>query len=209
MGFYENRVLPHLINCGCGNQVMTQQRQRVVPRAAGVVLEIGIGTGHNLPCYDPARVQRVIGIDPSEASWRLAGERAAQVTFPVEFLGLSGESIPLRDASVDCAVITFSLCTIPDPLSALQQVARVLKPGGLLHFCEHGRAPDPAVHRWQERLDPLWHRIMGGCHLSRDIPALLGAAGFVSDDLATGYLPSTPRIAGFNYWGSARHHASS
>ena len=209
MGFYENRVLPHLINCGCGNAVMMRQRDHVVPRASGVVLEIGIGTGHNLPRYDGSRVQRVIGVDPSEASWRLAAERAAAVAFPVEFLGLSGEDIPLPAASADCAVITFSLCTIPDPVQALREVARVLKPGGELHFCEHGRAPDAGVQRWQDRLDPLWHRIMGGCHLNRDIPALLQEAGFVTGELASGYLPRTPRIAGYNLWGSARVRVAS
>ncbi|MAL96582.1 MAG: SAM-dependent methyltransferase [Haliea sp.] len=209
MGFYEDRVLPHLINCGCGNAVMMRQREKVVPLARGVVLEVGIGTGHNLPYYDSRRVERLIGVDPSEASWRLAGERAASVSFPVEFLGLSGESIPLPAASVDCAVITFSLCTIPDPAQALREVARVLRPGGQLHFCEHGRAPDAGVRRWQERLDPLWHRVMGGCHLNRDIPGLLANAGFACGDLATGYLPRTPRIAGFNVWGSAGLHVAS
>lgn len=204
MGFYEQRVVPHLINCGCGNRMMTRQRAHVVPRAHGVVVEVGIGTGHNLPCYDSHRVRKVIGVDPSEASWRLAGKRAARVPFPVDFIGLPGEQIPLDADTADCAVITFSLCTIPDPVRALRALARVLKPGAPLYFCEHSRAPEVAVQRWQDRLDPLWCRLMGGCHLNRDIPELLREAGYAVADLETGYLPRTPRIAGYNVWGSAQ-----
>ncbi len=204
MGFYEKHVLPRFINCACSAKPMMRQRDKVVPLATGTVLEIGIGTGLNLPFYDSASVDRVIGLDPSEESWALAGERAARLDFPVEFIGLPGEEIPLDAASVDSVVVTFALCTIPDPVAALQGMARVLKPDGRLLFCEHGLAPDESVRGWQSRINPLWRKIAGGCNLNRDIPALLDQGGFTLSELESAYLPSTPRIAGFNYWGSAR-----
>lgn len=203
MGFYERHLLPHFINCACGSRPIMKQREKVVPRASGTVLEIGIGTGLNLPYYDASLVERLIGLDPSERSWELAGARARNLAFPVEFIGLPGEQIPLADDSVDTIVMTYSLCTIPDPLAALAGMARVLRSGGTLLYTEHGRAPDPEVRRWQDRLDRPWGAIAGGCHLNRDIPALLNEGGFVSDDMDAMYLPGTPRFAGFNYWGSA------
>ena len=203
MGFYEKHLLPHFINCACGTRPIMKQREKIVPLASGVVLEIGIGTGLNLPYYDPERVERLIGLDPSERSWELAGARAKALAFPVEFIGLPGEAIPLGDASVDSIVVTYSLCTIPDPVAALKGMARVLRPGGRLYFTEHGRAPDAAVRRWQDRLDRPWGAIAGGCHLNRDIPPVLAQGGFRCPDLAQMYLPGTPRFAGFNYWGAA------
>ena len=183
---------------------MMKQREKVVPRAAGTVLEIGIGTGLNLPYYDPAKVKKVIGLDPSEKSWELAAERAARLDFDVEFIGLPGEEIPLEDASVDSVLVTYALCTIPDPVAALHGMSRVLRPGGELIFCEHGIAPDTSVQRWQARINPLWRAIAGGCNLNRDIPALLQRAGFSMNSLEQEYLPGTPKIAGYNYWGGAR-----
>lgn len=203
MGFYEKHILPHFINCACSTKPMMKQREKVVPLATGTVLEIGIGTGLNLPYYDARRVKRVIGLDPSERSWKLAGKRASQVPFEVDFIGLPGEQIPLDDDAVDTVLVTYSLCTIPDPASALQGMRRVLRPGGRLLFCEHGLAPDAAVARWQARINPLWRPIAGGCNLNRDIPALLSDGGFTVDNLDTAYLPGTPRFAGFNYWGGA------
>jgi len=205
MGIYDKYVLPRFINCACAAKPLMKQREKVVPLARGTVLEIGIGTGLNLPLYDAARVQRVIGLDPSTESWKLAGKRAARLDFDVEFVGLPGEQIPLDDASVDTVVVTFSLCTIPDPVTALRGMARVLRPGGSLVFCEHGKAPDANVCRWQDRLNPVWRRIAGGCNLNRNIPQLLQDGGFKVADLHTGYLPSTPKFAGYNYWGSATH----
>jgi len=204
MGFYERVILPRFINCVCASGPITKQRDKVVPRARGTVLEIGIGTGLNIPAYDSARVDRLIGLDPSERSWKLAGERARARPFPIEFIGLPGEEIPLEAASVDTVVVTFSLCTIPDPVRALTGMRRVLRAGGDLLFCEHGRAPDAGVRRWQDRLDGPWSSIAGGCHLNRDIPALLREGGFDVAELDTMYLPGTPRFAGFNYWGAAR-----
>jgi len=203
MGFYERVVVPRFINCACGSKPIMRQREKVVPGASGTVLEIGIGTGLNLSFYDAGKVQKVIGLDPSEESWRLAGERAANLPFDVEFVGLPSEEIPLEDNSVDTVLVTYALCTIPDPVNALRGMARVLRPGGKLVFCEHGQAPDENIQRWQARVNPFWRKIAGGCNLNRDIPALLDAGGFNIADMQTMYLPSTPRIAGFNYWGSA------
>jgi ubiquinone/menaquinone biosynthesis C-methylase UbiE len=205
MSFYENHILPHLINCACGTKPITYQRKKVVPMTSGTVLEIGIGTGLNLEHYDASRVERVIGLDPSAASWKIAKKRATGLDFPVDFIGLPGEQIPLDDNSVDTVLVTFSLCTIPDPITALEGMRRVLKPGGKLVFAEHGRAPDANTRKWQDRVDPLWKSLFGGCHLNRDIPALLGEGGFNVTQIDTMYLPSTPRIAGYNYWGVAEH----
>jgi ubiquinone/menaquinone biosynthesis C-methylase UbiE len=204
MGFYDTHILPRFINCACGTKPIMKQREKVVPRASGTVLEIGIGTGLNLPYYDAARVERLIGLDPSEKSWELTGERAAHLDFDVEFIGLPGEQIPLEDDSVDTVLVTFSLCTIPDPVAALHGMSRVLRPGGSLIFCEHGKAPDANVCQWQDRINPFWRRIAGGCHVNRDIPQLLKAGGFDVVDMETSYLPGTPKFAGYNFWGSAR-----
>ncbi|MFK8047558.1 MAG: class I SAM-dependent methyltransferase [Halioglobus sp.] len=204
MGFYEKYVVPRFINCACGTKPIMRQREKVVPQARGTVLEIGIGTGLNLPFYNASQVDRVIGLDPSEKSWELAGERASSVAFDVEFVGLPGEQIPLEDDSVDTVMVTYSLCTIPDPVTALQGMARVLRPAGQLIFCEHGRAPDAGVVKWQDRINPLWMKIAGGCHLNRDIPSILSDGGFSVDKLEEMYLPSTPRIASYNYWGTAQ-----
>jgi SAM-dependent methyltransferase len=204
MGFYDKHILPRFLNCACGTKPIMKQREKVVPLASGTVLEIGIGTGLNLPYYDASRVERLIGLDPSEESWKLAGERAAHLDFDVEFIGLPGEQIPLPEASVDTVLVTYALCTIPDPVTALHGMARVLRPGGSLIFCEHGKAPDPGVCKWQDRINPLWHRLFGGCHLNRDIPHMLDAGGFEVVDLEKIYLPGTPKFAGYNFWGSAR-----
>ena len=203
MGFYHKHILPRFINCACSTKPIMKQREKVVPRATGTVLEIGIGTGLNLPFYDAARVQRLIGLDPSEESWEFAAERAAHLDFEVEFIGLPGEQIPLEDATVDTVLVTFALCTIPNPVTALHGMARVLRPGGELIFCEHGKAPDAAVCKWQDRINPFWRRMVGGCHLNRDIPGLLHAGGFDIIEMNKNYLPGTPKFAGYNFWGSA------
>jgi ubiquinone/menaquinone biosynthesis C-methylase UbiE len=203
MGFYDSHILPRFINCACASKPIMKQREKVVPLAKGTVLEIGIGTGLNLPYYDANKVDRVIGLDPSEASWKLARQRAAQLSFELEFIGLPGEQIPLADASVDTVVVTFALCSIPDAVTALHGMARVLRPGGSLLFCEHGAAPDAKVREWQDRINPLWRRIAGGCNLNRAIPQMLQQGGFSIADMQASYLPGTPRIAGYNYWGSA------
>lgn len=203
MGIYENYLLPRFIACACGTKPIMKQREKVVPLAHGTVLEIGIGSGLNLPLYNGDKVERVIGLDPSEASWKLAAKRVAGLNFEVDFIGLSGEDIPLDAASVDTIMVTYSLCTIPDPLAALQSMSRVLRAGGKLVFCEHGAAPDTHVRKWQDRINPWWRKMCGGCNLNRDIPRLIESGGFQITDLETSYLPGTPRFAGFNYWGSA------
>ncbi|MFK7975785.1 MAG: class I SAM-dependent methyltransferase [Halioglobus sp.] len=204
MAFYDDYILPRFIRCACGTKPIMKQREKVVPRAQGTVLEIGIGPGLNLPYYDSDKVDRLIGLDPSQASWELVGEKAQGLGFDVEFVGLPGEQIPLDDNSVDSIVVTYSLCTIPDPHAALQGMARVLKPGGELVFSEHGKAPDAGVAKWQDRVNPMWKKFAGGCNLNRDIPKLLGDGGFAVSELDECYLPGTPKIAGFTYWGSAR-----
>lgn len=204
MGFYDKHILPRVINCACGTKPIMRQRSKVVPQASGTVLEIGIGSGQNLPYYDAARVERLIGLDPSQESWGLAAERAAHLDFDVEFIGLPGEQIPLEDASVDTVLVTYALCTIPDPIIALRGMARVLRPGGNLIFCEHGMAPDSRVRKWQDRINPFWRRVLGGCNLNRNIPQLLADGGFSVTDMDQMYLPNTPGFAGYNYWGTAQ-----
>ncbi|MEM0953876.1 MAG: class I SAM-dependent methyltransferase [Pseudomonadota bacterium] len=204
MSFYDDVILPRCINCACGSRPIMRQREKVVPLARGTVLEIGIGTGLNLRYYDPARVTRVIGLDPSEASWDIARRNNPTLDFELDFIGLPGEQIPLEDNSVDCVLVTYALCTIPDPAAALAGMQRVLKSGGDLVFCEHGEAPDASVRKWQDRINPWWRRIAGGCNLNRPIPGLLQNAGFHIASMDSMYLPRTPRFAGFNYWGVAR-----
>jgi SAM-dependent methyltransferase len=203
MGFYDKHILPRFINCACGTSPIGKQRAKVVPAATGTVLEIGIGTGLNLPFYDAEKVSRIIGLDPSEESWKLAQHRVDETGLDVEFVGLPDGEIPLADASVDTIVITFSLCTIPDPVAALRGMLRVLNRDGQLLFCEHGLAPDAPVVKWQNRLDGPWGKIAGGCHLNRDIPTILEAGGFHVETIDSMYLPGTPRFAGFNFWGTA------
>lgn len=204
-GWYDRHVLPYLIDFACGIKPVRRQRRKVVPRAYGRVLEIGIGTGLNLEHYDKARVNKLIGLDPSLEMHRLARKRMARAGLDVELVTLSAEQIPFEPGSFDTVLVTYSLCTIPDPVAALREMRRVLKPGGLLVFCEHGRAPDASVRRWQDRLTPTWSKFAGGCHLNRDIPTLLAQGGFRCDDLETMYLPG-PRPLTFNYWGTARAH---
>jgi ubiquinone/menaquinone biosynthesis C-methylase UbiE len=200
--WYDRHVLPRLLECGCGLPMVRRQRAQVVPLARGRVLEIGIGTGLNLPHYDRTRVTRITGVDPALAMHPLARRRAAQAGLDVDLVGLSAERLPLPDASFDTVVVTYSLCTIPQPLAALQEMHRVLAPDGRLLFLEHGRAPEASVRRWQDRLQPLWGHIAGGCHLGRDVPLLLGTAGFDAPDLHAAYLPG-PRPFTYHYWGEA------
>lgn len=188
MRVYDRYILPHLIDFACGMGAVMKARSQLVPQARGRVLEVGIGSGLNLSFYDPQRVEVVVGVDPSAAMQRLARERAARCQVPVEMIALELGQIQAADASFDDIVCTFTLCTIPDAIAALREMRRVLKPGGRLLFCEHGLAPDLPVVRWQKRLTPLWKPLAGGCHLDRDIPALIGAGGFHIRELSTGYL---------------------
>jgi SAM-dependent methyltransferase len=203
MGFYDRYILPRCINMACGSPPVLEQRAKVVPRASGIVLEVGMGSGLNLPFYDADKVERVFGLEPSEGMRQLAQPNLERSRIEVEWLDLPGEQVPLEDDSVDTVLLTYTLCTIPDFRGALAQMRRVLRPGGRLLFCEHGAAPDASVRRWQDRINPLWSMVSGGCNLNRPIPQLIGDAGFAVGELETMYLPGTPRFAGFNYWGSA------
>ncbi len=205
MGFYERHVLPRFIGCACASRPIQRQRAKIVPAATGVVLELGFGAGLNLPYYNARRVSKVIALEPAEGMLVRARKAAADAPpeLKVEVLPEMAEAMSLPAASVDTVLVTYSLCTIPDPHTALESARRVLKPGGRLLFCEHGLAPDAGVSRTQRRLDPIWSKIAGGCHLSRDIPALIRQAGFAIHHMETMYLPKSPRWAGFNSWGEA------
>ncbi|HEX9814064.1 MAG TPA: class I SAM-dependent methyltransferase [Myxococcota bacterium] len=202
MGVYSKYILPRVVHFTCGQKPCMLQREKVVPLASGEVLEIGVGSGLNLPFYDPARVTRLWGLEPSVEMRRLAANAVRALPFKFEFIDLPGEEIPLDANSVDTVLITYTLCTIPETQRALGGMARVLRPGGKLIFCEHGAAPDADVRRWQERLNPIWNRLGGGCNLNRAIPDLIRSGGFEIDRMETMYLPGW-RPAGFNYWGSA------
>lgn len=204
MGIYSKYILPRVTDWGCGQKTLHEQRRLVAPLARGRVLEVGIGSGHNLPFYDADKVERVIGIDPGEELLEMTRQRSRDLPFPVELIAQSCEEIPLADESVDTVLVTFSLCSIPAVDEALAQMRRVLKPGGSLIFCEHGRAPDVGVQRWQERLNPAWRYCTGGCNLNRDMPALIRAGGFRFERLEAEYLPDTPRIVGYRYLGIAQ-----
>ncbi len=202
MGVYERFLLPRLLAAVMRNRELVPFRQRVGQAAEGHVLEIGIGSGLNLPFYGP-NVRRVVGIDPSPALLRMAQARALDAPFPVELLEAVSERLPLDDASVDTVVTTWTLCSVGRPVDALREVRRVLRPGGALLFAEHGLAPDAGVRWWQDRLNPAWKRIAGGCHLNRNIEGLVEAASFRPGRLRTGYLPG-PKPMTFMYEGSAR-----
>jgi SAM-dependent methyltransferase len=202
MGLYGRFVLPKLVNLACRTSPVTRQRQKVIPKATGKVLELGFGSGLNIPFYDATRVQQVLALEPSREMWSLAEEKVRAAAFEVEHLEASAEEVPVADGSIDTVVATYTLCTIPDLGVALREVRRVLKPGGALVFCEHGAAPDEDVRRWQDRLNPIWTRLAGGCNLNRPIPSLLEEGGFGIQELDTMYLPGW-RPPNFNYWGTA------
>ncbi|MGX4676513.1 class I SAM-dependent methyltransferase [SAR92 clade bacterium H246] len=203
MGFYDKYILPHFLNCACGSKPILYQREKVVPMAEGLVLEVGIGSGLNIPFYDSSKVDKILGLDPSEELNRMALKVAADKGIPVEFILGGAEAIPLPDNHVDSVLVTYTMCTIPQVAAANKEILRVLKPQGQMIFCEHGLAPDANVSKWQNRIDPYWGKIAGGCHLNRNIPALITEAGFKIESMEQMYLPSTPRFAGYNYWGTA------
>jgi len=193
MGVYGEHVLPRIINVCCGLKPLRPLRERVCEGLEGRVVEVGFGSGLNVPYY-PATVTGVAAVEPSDTGWALAGKRRAATSLPVERTGLDGESLPLADASCDAALSTFTLCTIPNVEAALAEIRRVLKPGAALHFLEHGLAPDESVRRWQHRLDPLQQRLFGGCHLTRPIADLLTESGFTITDIDVFYEKAAPKF---------------
>jgi len=188
MSIYGDRLLPWLTHGICALPIFSAQRALLLPQASGTVLEVGFGSGLNLPFYDPSRVEGLVAVEPALASLLRARPRIEAAPFTVETLLTGAETLPLADASIDTVVLTFVLCTLPDPAAAFAEIRRVLRPGGQLLFCEHGLAPEASVQRWQQRLDPLWSRLAGGCHLSRPIPQLLEQGGFRVTSLDTGYI---------------------
>jgi ubiquinone/menaquinone biosynthesis C-methylase UbiE len=180
VGVYREHVVPRLVDLACGVADFDRWRARVAQGLKGTVVEIGFGSGHNVPHY-PSEVEMVLAVEPARLARRLAADRVEASAVPVEHVGLDGQDIPLDDGSCDAALFTFTLCTVPDPTKALAEIHRVLRPGGTVHFLEHGLSPDPDVARWQHRLDPVQKRLADGCHLTRDAPTLVEAAGFAME----------------------------
>jgi len=202
MNFYNRHILPNLVHFACNQRQITHQRTKVVPHACGKVLEVGLGTGLNLPYYDARKVHKVWGLDPSSKMIERAKKKVRSVNFEVELIGTSAEEIPLETSSVDTVVVTYTLCTIIDIDLAIKEMARVLNPSGKLIFCEHGAAPDIRVRRFQNFINPAWSLVGGGCHLNREIPELIERGGFRIKELKAKYIPGW-RPASFNYWGTA------
>lgn len=202
--FYERRILPALLTCACSSPPMMKQRAKIVPHAAGKVLELGIGMGLNLGFYDADKVESVAGVDPA-AELRARAEAAPRdPRLKVAVADGTAEALPFEDASFDTVVCTFTLCSVHTPQAALAEARRVLKPQGRFLFCEHGLSPDADVARWQRRVEPVWKRLAGGCHLTRPVARAIAEAGFTLEKVETMYVPRTPRIAGWNEWGAAR-----
>ena len=202
MNFYNEHILPKLINCVCSQNDIGMMRRQLVPMAEGKTLEIGMGSGLNLPFYDPSKIDLVLGLEPAAQLRKMAEKKALEVPFDVDFIGLSGEEIPLENHSVDTVLVTYTLCSIPDVFKALKEMKRVLKSSGKLIFCEHGKSPDNHIFKWQNRLNRPWTKISGGCHLNRHISELITKSGFKIVALDAGY--SSPlKLVSFNYKGIA------
>tara|TARA_A100001035_G_scaffold126171_1_gene99259 strand:- start:848 stop:1471 length:624 start_codon:yes stop_codon:yes gene_type:complete len=200
---YEKYLLPKLLDTCCSTKPVNYQRKKIVPDARGTILEIGIGSGLNIPFYQKSNIQKIIGLDPSEELCEMAKKCAKKNQIDVNFLINSAEEINLPSNSIDTVLLTYTLCTIPEPLDALDEIKRVLKSDGYILFCEHGTAPDLNVQKWQNRINPLWGKLFGGCNINRDIPNLILESGLKINKLDQMYLPSTPKIVGYNYWGNA------
>jgi len=203
MSLYEKYVLPKFLNCACGSKPVARQREKVVPLAEGKVLEIGIGSGLNLPFYDKTKVDEIWGLDPSEELSEMARAVAIQEGMEVNFISSGAEEIPLPDDHFDSVLITYTMCTIPEVIRANTEIRRVLKNQGKMIFCEHGAAPDDNIRKWQKRINPFWRKIAGGCNIDRNIPSLIQDSGFDIIEIEEMYLPNTPKIAGYNFWGYA------
>lgn len=204
MGIYSRYIGPKFVSCLCAMDDITAERERVIPLARGVVLEIGMGPGLNLPFYDPLLVTKVIGVDPNDAFLHLGEARQRSSQVPVEIVRAPAEALPLQNASIDTAVITYTLCSVDDPEQALKEIRRVLKPEGRVLFLEHGLSPEEDVARWQHRLNPIWRSLAVGCNLTRPVADLLTRAGFSIRDMEEYYLGGAPRVIGFHCRGIAQ-----
>jgi len=204
LGLYNKYILPRVLNCSCGSKPINHQRNKIVPLAEGIVLDIGIGSGLNIPFYDKSKIKYLYGLDPSKELIEMARSLANLNQIEIEFLECGAENIPLLDNSIDTVLITYTMCTIPDVTLSISEIRRVLKNNGKLLFCEHGLAPDPNIAKWQKRINPIWNKIAGGCNLNRNIPELIASSGFKVSNMEEMYLPNTPKFAGYNYWGVAR-----
>lgn len=206
MGLWDRYAVPAIVSCACATKPVMRQRTKVVPLASGVVAEIGCGSGNNFALYEVDEVDRVLAIEPAAEMRRRARERAEglPIESKLELLEGDAQALPMENNSVDTVVLTFVLCTIPAAQEALAEARRILRPDGRVVFCEHGLAPDDGVARWQRRIEPVWKRLAGGCHLTRDVGALLRDAGFRTEGTQTRYMPKTPKFAGFVTWGQAR-----
>jgi len=200
---YNKYVVPKLLDVCCSTKPIKYQRNKIVPYAKGEVLEIGIGSGLNLPYYNKSLVKKVYGLDPSEELNEIALKNASEINLDINFIISGAEEIKLPSKSIDTVLITYTLCTIPEFKAALKEIKRVLKDDGIMLFCEHGLAPDKKVSKWQNRINPLWGKLFGGCNINRNIPHIIQESGLNIKKLEQMYLPSTPKIVAYNYWGVA------
>ena len=203
MGIYEKYILPRFLNCACSSKQITYQRKKVIPLAEGKILEVGIGSGLNIPFYDKSKIIELWGIDPSKELNIMAKNVAKSEELNVNFITSSAEEIPLPDNYFDTVLITYTMCTIPEVIKANNEIRRVLKNDGKLIFCEHGLSPDQNIEKWQNRINTFWSKIAGGCNINRNIPELIKKSGFRVVEIEEMYIPKTPKIAGYNYWGYA------
>ena len=203
INLYDKYILPHLLNCSCNTKPFTVQRKKVIPLATGKVLEVGIGSGLNLPFYQKDSIKEIWGLDPSKELLLMAKKKAKAENMDVQFLNATAESIQLDDNFFDTVVVTYTMCTISNLNQALSEIKRVMKTDGRLIFCEHGASPEPGVFVWQNRLNKVWSKISGGCNINKDIPSIIESSGLVVSQLETMYLPKTPKMLGYNYWGFA------
>ena len=202
--FYEKYVLPKIINCACGTKPILIQRQKIVPSASGVILEIGVGSGVNIPYYSNSNVKKLIGLDLQQDNWDRTYKVAKKSNISIDLLQGDGEELPIPNNSIDTVLITYTMCTIPNVQRSLAEIKRVLNREGKLLFCEHGLAPDKNVQKWQNKLNPIWKKCLGGCNLNRNIPELVLKSGFSFESISEMYIPSTPKFIGYNYWGTAK-----
>ncbi len=204
MSFYEKKILPKVLDLLCGSSPINYQRKKIVPKVSGNILEIGIGSGLNLPHYNVSNISNITALDPAEELTDIAKKRISELDLDIDVINCGAEEIPLESKSFDSILVTYTLCSIENLDDSMREIRRVMKDDGTLFFCEHGIAPDLKTKNWQNRINPIWKRLMGGCNINRDIPEIISNSKLEITDLETMFLPGTPRIAGFNYWGTAR-----